>query len=54
VFVSPLKNGVLQMSAVANLDFLGGEFVKRTANTPPKNYFVKSEDVEPSEMLVRK
>ena len=41
------------MSVVANLDFLGGEFVKKTANTPQKNYFVKSKNVEPSGMLLR-
>ena len=41
------------MSAVANLDFLGGEIVTKTANTPPKNNFVKSDNVLPSGMPLR-
>ena len=52
-FVWPLESGVLQMSAVANLDFLGGEIVTKTANTPQKNDFVKSDNVLPSEMPLR-
>ena len=41
------------MGAVANLDFLGGEIVKKTSNTPQKNDFVKSDNVLPSEMPLR-